>query len=38
MSQLPQNNETLDNSPEYPKLYQVNDSYQADVDDTDDWP
>ena len=38
MSQLPQNNEAFDNNPEYAKLYQANDSYQADVDDTDDWP
>ena len=37
MSQLPQNNEDFDNNPEYAKLYQANDSYQADVDDTDDW-
>ena len=37
MSQLPQNNEAFDNNPEYAKLYQANDSYQADVDDTDDW-
>ena len=27
----------FDNNPEYAKLYQANDSYQADVDDTDDW-
>ena len=37
MSQLPQNNEAFDNNPEYAKLYQANDSYQADVDDTEDW-
>ena len=37
MSQLPQNNEDFDNNPEYAKLYQANDSYQADVDDTDEW-
>ena len=37
MSQLPQNNEAFDDNPEYAKLYQANDSYQADVDDTDDW-
>ena len=37
MSQLPQNNEDFDNNPEYAKLYQANDSYLADVDDTDDW-
>lgn len=37
MLQLPQNNEDFDNNPEYAKLYQANDSYQADVDDTDDW-
>ena len=37
MSQLPQNNEAFDYNPEYAKLYQANDSYQADVDDTDDW-
>ena len=37
MSQLPQNNEAFGNAPEYAKLYQANDSYQADVDDTDDW-
>ena len=35
---MPQNNEVFDYNPEYVKLYQVNDSYQADVDDTDDWP
>ena len=37
MSQLPQNNEAFDDNPEYAELYQANDSYQADVDDTDDW-
>lgn len=37
MSQLPQNNEVFDDNPEYAKLHQANDSYQADVDDTDDW-
>ena len=37
MSQLPLNNEDFDNNPEYAKLYQANDSYLADVDDTDDW-
>lgn len=35
MSQLPQNNEEFDYSPEYAKLYQGNDSLQADADDTD---
>lgn len=38
MSQLPQNNETLDNSPEYTKLYQANDSQPSDAGGTDDWP
>ena len=37
MSQLPQNNEDFDYSPEYAKLYQANDSLQSDVDDADDW-
>ena len=37
MSQLPQNNEAFDYNPEYAKLYQGNDSYQSDADDTDDW-
>lgn len=37
MSQLPQNNEAFDYNPEYAKLYQANDSYQPDADDTDDW-
>lgn len=37
MSQLPQNNEAFDNNSEYNMLNQANDSYQADVDDTDDW-
>lgn len=37
MSQLPQNNEAFDYNPEYAKLYQANDSYQSDADDTDDW-
>ncbi len=37
MSQLPQNNEAFDDNPEYAKLYQANDSYQPDADDTDDW-
>ena len=36
MSQLPQNNEDFDYSPEYAKLYQEDDSVQSDVDDTDD--
>lgn len=36
MSQLPQNNEAFDYNPEYAKLYQANDSLQADADDTDD--
>ena len=35
MSQLPQNNEEFDYNPEYAKLYQANDSLQADADDTD---
>ena len=35
MSQLPQNNEVFDGNPEYAKLYQGNDSLQADADDTD---
>ena len=35
MSQLPQNNEEFDYNPEYAKLYQGNDSLQADADDTD---
>ena len=35
MSQLPQNNEDFDYNPEYAKLYQANDSLQADADDTD---
>ena len=37
MSQLPQNNEAFDNSPEYAKLYQANDSLQSEADDADDW-
>ena len=37
MSQIPQNNEDFDYSPEYAKLYQANDSLQSDVDDADDW-
>ena len=37
MSQLPQNNEEFDYSPEYAKLYQENDSLQPDADDTDEW-
>ena len=37
MSQLPQNNEAFDNTPEYTKLYQEDDSEQPEVDDTDDW-
>ena len=37
MSQLPQNNEDFDNSPEYAKLYQENDSQPSEADDTDDW-
>ena len=38
MSQLPQNNEAFDYSPEYAKLYQGNDSQPSDADGTDDWP
>ena len=37
MSQLPQNNEAFDYSPEYAKLYQENDSQPSDADDTDEW-
>lgn len=37
MSQLPQNNEAFDNSPEYAKLYQADDSQQPETDGTDDW-
>ena len=37
MSQLPQNNEDFDYSPEYAKLYQENDSLQSEADDTDEW-
>lgn len=37
MSQLPQNNEAFDFNPEYAKLYQANDSYQSDADDTEEW-
>ncbi|WP_314658901.1 hypothetical protein [uncultured Rothia sp.] len=37
MSQLPQNNEEFDYSPEYAKLYQENDSQPSDADDTDEW-
>lgn len=37
MSQLPQNNEAFDYNPEYAKLYQANDSYQSESDDTDEW-
>ena len=37
MSQLPQNNEEFDDNPEYAKLYQGNDSYQSESDDTDKW-
>ena len=37
MSQLPQNNEEFDDNPEYAKLYQGNDSYQSESDDTDEW-
>ena len=33
MSQLPQNNEAFDYSPEYAKLYQGNDSQPSDADD-----
>lgn len=36
MSQLPQNNEEFDYSPEYAKLYQTDDSLPPDADDTDD--
>ena len=38
MSQLPQNNEAFDYSPEYAKLYRGNDSQPSDADGTDDWP
>ena len=38
MSQLPQNNEAFDNSPEYAKLYQADDSQQPETDGTDEWP
>ena len=38
MSQLPQNNEAFDNSPEYAKLYQGNDSQPSDADDADELP
>ncbi|WP_455113895.1 hypothetical protein [Rothia mucilaginosa] len=38
MSQLPQNNEDFDNNPEYAKLYQANDRYQSDADDTEERP
>ena len=37
MSQLPQNNEAFDNTPEYAKIYQANNSVQPSADDTDDW-
>ena len=37
MSQLPQNNEEFDYSPEYAKLYQADDSLQSEADDTDEW-
>ena len=37
MSQLPQNNETFDNNPEYAKLYQANNSVQPSAEDTNDW-
>ena len=37
MSQLPQNNEDFDYSPEYAKLYQENDSQPSEADDTDEW-
>ena len=37
MSQLPQNNEDFDYSPEYAKLYQEDDSQLSEADDTDDW-
>ena len=37
MSQLPQNNEDFDYSPEYAKLYQEDDSQPSDAEDTDDW-
>ncbi|OHP56316.1 hypothetical protein [Rothia sp. HMSC061D12] len=33
MSQLPQNNETFDNNPEYAKLYQEDNSVQSGTDD-----
>lgn len=33
MSQLPQNNETFDNNPEYTKLYQEDNSVQSGTDD-----
>ena len=38
MSQLPQNNEDFDYSPEYAKLYQGNDSQPSDANDMDEWP
>ena len=37
MSQLPQNNEDFDYSPEYAKLYQEDDSLQSEADDADEW-
>ena len=37
MSQLPQNNEAFDNTPEYAKIYQANNSVQPSADDRDDW-
>lgn len=37
MTQLPQNNEDFDYSPEYAKLYQENDSQPSEADGTDDW-
>ena len=38
MSQLPQNNEDFDYSPEYAKLYQEDDSQPSEADDTDEGP
>ena len=37
MSQLPQNNESFDNTPAYAKFYQANNSVQSDADDADGW-
>ena len=38
MSQLPQNNETFDNNPEYAKLYQEDDSEQPNPDTSAEQP